>query len=56
MNRFDTTLTGLSALQGTDARVLRQMLTSMSNDLSSLRNEVEALRVAVASMGKRGDR
>lgn len=56
MNRFDTTLTGLSALQGADARVLRHILTSMTNDVAALRNELDALRVTVASLGKRGEK
>lgn len=56
MKNSDPTVIGLSALRGTDALALRQVFRSMLDEIAGLRNELDALRTAVANMKKPGDK
>lgn len=56
MRISEPTITAFSALRGTDAVVLRQIFRTMTDEISSMRNEIIALRTAVANMKKQGDK
>lgn len=56
MNNNETIIAAASALNSTDAIVLRQIFRSMLSETNALRSELNSLKSLIADMKKPGDR